>query len=328
MYYYTNKWSINFSELDVLPDTIKLHFTSMDVPADALIKEFDYIDSTTENQYYMYEIPVDGTYKLETWGAQGGYGGDKTKYYGGYGGYSSGNIYLNKGEVIYIVVGGQGASATAKASRKVLGGYNGGGSGFGYSDKYVSGGGGATHIAKKSGDLTLFENDLKNLLMVAGGGGGGAMYSSSNYGIGGSGGGYNGVPNNNVGNNYTSTGATQTSSGTGHYPGTFGKGGCNATGNGCSGGGGGLYGGDAAWYQGGGAGGSGYIGNSLLFNKSMYCYKCKESIEESTYTINTNGTNENLDKTNCPNGYSAEPISKCAKAGNGYARITYVNDAN
>ena len=65
------------------------------------------------------------------------------------------------------------------------------------------------------------------------------------------------------------------------------------------GGGGGFYGGFASGYttgaytNGGGAGGSGYIGNSLLNEKTMYCYNCTESSETSTKTISTTCVNSN-----------------------------------
>ena len=62
----------------------------------------------------------------------------------------------------------------------------------------------------------------------------------------------------------------------------------------------------------GAGGGSGYIGNSQLTNKAMYCYNCEESTEESTKTISTTNVSET-------------PISKYAKKGNGYARITIIN---
>ena len=57
----------------------------------------------------------------------------------------------------------------------------------------------------------------------------------------------------------------------------------------------------------------------------MYCYNCEESSEESTFTVSTTGTSELRDTTNCPDGYSSNPVSKCAKAGHGYARITLVS---
>lgn len=72
-----------------------------------------------------------------------------------------------------------------------------------------------------------------------------------------------------------------------------------------SGGGGASWGGSAA-------GDSGYIGNSLLTEKAMYCYNCQESKDISTKTISTTCT-------------SATPTANCSKQGNGYARITLVN---
>ena len=62
----------------------------------------------------------------------------------------------------------------------------------------------------------------------------------------------------------------------------------------------------------------------------MYCYGCKESLENSTqaekniFTVSTIGGSIYQDTTNCPDGYSETPISKCAKAGSGYARITFI----
>ena len=55
-----------------------------------------------------------------------------------------------------------------------------------------------------------------------------------------------------------------------------------------------------------GGGSSGYIGNSLLTNKAMYCYNCEDSSEESTKTISTTRAEET-------------PTENCAKKGNGYA---------
>ena len=79
-----------------------------------------------------------------------------------------------------------------------------------------------------------------------------------------------------------------------------------------SGGGSGFYGGGNGMFTGSG-GGSGYIGNSLLTDKVMYCYNCQESSEESTKTISTTNVSE-------------EAISNYAKQGNGYARITYLGN--
>ena len=56
-------------------------------------------------------------------------------------------------------------------------------------------------------------------------------------------------------------------------------------------------------------GGSGYIGNRLLFNKHMTGYNVETSDDESTKTITTTNVSE-------------EPMSDYAKKGNGYAKIT------
>ena len=79
-----------------------------------------------------------------------------------------------------------------------------------------------------------------------------------------------------------------------------------------AGGGGGYYGGGAS-NQAGAGGGSGYIGNTLLTNKVMYCYNCTESTDTSTKTISTTCTN-------------ATATEKCSKQGNGYAKITYIGE--
>ena len=267
-----------------------------------------------------FTAPVSGTYKLETWGAQGsGY----LDMIGGYGGYSVGIIQLASEQKLYVNVGGSTGNST--------GGYNGGGNGAssgwgdGTVDKY-GGGGGATHIATKSGSLSTLGNYKDNILIVSGGGGGSYYHSETYKVVGGHAGGYIG----NNGNIYKSscatnednpaTGGTQTTGGLGNNgdtsnKGTFGQGG---TGTGLfTGGGGGFYGGGGTHNVGctaeGAAGGSGYIGNSLLKNKSMYCYNCTESNAETTKTISTT----------CHN---STPTENCAKEGNGYARITLVGE--
>ena len=244
--------------------------------------------------------PVTGTYKLETWGAQGSssYNG-----VGGYGGYSVGYINLNVNRNLFINVGGKG-------------GYNGG--------NLISGGGpaggGATHVSTITGLLSNLENYKSNILIVSGGGGAGERQN------GGSGGGYIGATGYALSNSYLyfGTGGTQSSGGSGvlsgqytnnlyDINGSFGTGGLgNEKSDSGPNGGGGYYGGGATTYAGGAGGGSGYIGNSLLTEKVMYCYNCTESTEESTKTISTTCT-------------SATPTAKCSKQGNGYARITLIS---
>ncbi len=281
--------------------------------------DFDY---TGSEQTFI--APVSGTYKLETWGAQGGsYNG----IYGGYGGYSSGDITLNKGNSIYINVGG--------TTNDNEGGYNGGGNGSNQivedehmTNKYL-GGGGATHISTSSGLLSKLENKLENILITSGAGGGAYYYSDYIfYKInGGHAGGFIGNNGNakieKNDSDIPATGGTQNSGGLGNngntiYSGSFGRGGNGSNGNlGLgTGGGSGFYGGGGTYNVGSssesGGGGSGYIGNPLLTNKVMYCYNCEESSEESTKTISTTCSEET-------------PTSNCAKKGNGYARITIVS---
>ena len=266
----------------------------------------------------VFTSPITGSYKLEVWGAQGG--SLSTTYYGGYGGYSSGKINIKNSEKIYINIGGQGSDYSL--DKLAPGGYNGGGYGgvpnTTYSDRQGGcGGGGATHIAITSGLLSSFENKKEGILIVAGGGGGGASVDI----MGSDGGGYKGNDGgySSLFPTYHGTGGTQTIGGfdftiNSNY-GTFGQGSgfSDNVKYGGNGGGGGFYGGGGTNRgHSGGGGGSGYIGNSLLTEKTMYCYNCQESSEESTKTISTTCT-------------SATPTANCAKQGNGYAKITLIS---
>lgn len=215
-------------------------------------------------------IPVTGTYKLEVWGAQGGTILIKNTKDGGLGGYSSGEVFLSKGEILYVVVGGQGSSVNENDIYK--GGYNGGGDGKNLNNQYGLGGGGATHIAKMSGVLSSLENYQSEILIVAGGGGGNGTATNTDYSPdGGAGGGITGITG--INSRYYGYGGSQTSSGTCAFEGVlpcggFGQGGSaiNQT-IGGAGGGGGFYGGSqSSRGHAGGGGGSGYIGNPILIN--------------------------------------------------------------
>lgn len=263
--------------------------------------EFDY----TGNIQTMTLNP--GTYVLETWGAQGGYGMNDT-YRGGYGGYSIGTINLTENTTLYIAVGGQGGNGVSKVNTLNAGGYNGGGNTYGTTSKYLGSGGGATHIALSDGLLSTLSESTSNILIVSGGGGAGGYEKASYHSTGGDAGGYIGNDGTTTNTSYvTGKGGTQTEGGTGLSSGSFGQGG-NATSD-SVGGGGGFYGGGVGKYSSGSGGGSGYIGNTLLTNKVMYCYNCSESSEESTKTVSTTCVSE-------------EATSNCAKMGNGYVKIT------
>ena len=198
-----------------------------------------------------FTAPATGEYTLEVWGAEGG-----TSGYGGKGGYAKGTVTLNKGETIYIYVGGQT-------------GWNGGGSGHGLAS---DSGGGATDIRRGG-------QSLNDRIIVAGGGGG---WGGSSYRPGGHGGGLEGGKGEGTGSGRTlregGYGGTQTGGGRGGPgvssggAGAFGRGGSQTAGDtrsGGGGGGGGWYGGGAGGNDypnyndrddGGGGGGSGYIG--------------------------------------------------------------------
>ncbi len=98
-----------------------------------------------------FEVPKDGLYKIELWGASGG---DLSQYLGGRGAYTVGNIELEKDDTLYIYVG----NIT----------YNGGGIN---TDIYGRAGGGATDIRLANGNWNEFDS-LKSRIMVAAGGGG------------------------------------------------------------------------------------------------------------------------------------------------------------
>lgn len=283
-----------------------------------LDKSFDY---TSDEQIYISKL--DGYYKLEVWGAQGG---SYNSYVGGYGGYSTGVVYLNAGTWLYINVGGYGNDACNK--QYCEGGFNGGGRGAGSNNPvYSTGGGGATHIATSSGLLKNLSNNISSILIV-GGGGGGVSYQTVNSSVyagnGGSGGGYVGMDGTSTQSDYEfGKGGSQTDGGSATSSkinnivrgseGSFGLGG---NGNYYSAGGGsGFYGGGAS-NQSGAGGGSGYIGNTSLLTlqgitKTMYCYNCTTSSDLLTKTVSTTCTSETAKE-------------KCAKIGNGYAKITYI----
>ncbi len=294
-----------------------------------------------DNTIYDFSAPCSGTYKLETWGAQGG---SALTLEGGYGGYSVGNIDLRRKQQLYIVVGGRGESSgemTLNTNEFTIlnGGYNGGGKGArGYCSgnlRHATSGGGATHIATSSGLLSSFENNKENVIIVAGGGGGAycssldgkTIRSGGPNGVGGSAGGYigNSAPwsgSSGNGINYIATGGNQDvggNSGSSYIndnsvSGGFGQGGQISSEGGCSnpvGGGSGYYGGGLSRYA-PAAGGSSYINNPNLKEKHMVCYNCTTSDNEGTKTITTTKISET-------------PATDTAKKGDGYAKITLLS---
>lgn len=136
-----------------------------------------------KGQIDEFSIPEITQYKLECWGAAS-WGADQTTYGGGY---SYGNYVATvKNKILYVCAGGEGVRGGYNSNPNDFhvggkGGYNGGGNagnGYGYNGYHDqsgggNGGGGATHIAFKTGLLMEFENTYHDdVLLVAGGQGG------------------------------------------------------------------------------------------------------------------------------------------------------------
>lgn len=248
-----------------------------------------------------------GTYKLECWGAQGGYSSSNSGIevgMGGKGGYSAGTITLNQKTLIYIYTGGVGSiSGNGKAD----GGFPNGGSSWASSTSEGAGGGGG------SSDIRIGTDSLYARVIVAGGGGGGGEDNET----GGYGGGETG------GTSGSGTPGSQTAP-----SGYFGIGGHTSYDGG--GGGGGWYGADPAGGQttpatgssgsdtSGSPGGSGYVYTSAtasnypsgcLLNSSYYLTDA-QTIAGNTSFISPSGSSET--------GHS----------GNGYCRITVIECKN
>ncbi len=240
-----------------------------------------------------------GIYKLECWGAQGGYRSSAT--HGGYGGYSVGALTLEANTQLFIYSGGSGNTGGTS------GGFNGGGS----RSTYNGGGGGS--------DIRIGQDSLYARVIVAGGGGSdGASSKTGGYGGGETGGAAT--------SGYGSGGGagTQTAGGSGgsNNSGTFGIGGeglHRSSGYGGAGGGG-WYGGGGCYPDSsgdddkGGGGGSGYVYTSAtatnyptgcLLNSAYYLTEA-QTIAGNTSMPSTTGSTET------------------GHQGNGYVRITVI----
>lgn len=248
-----------------------------------------------------------GTFKLECWGAMGGYRSSET--YAGKGGYSVGTLTLTANTDLFIYVGGQGGNQSSSSGTGVLvaGGFNGGGSRYGYK-----GGGGGS-------DIRIGTDSLYARVIVAGGGGSdGAKAKTGMYGGGESG----GTATQSYGSG--GGGGTQTAGGTGgsSNPGTFGQGGTGLyRSSGYAGaGGGGWYGGGGSYPDGsgdddrGGGGGSGYVYTSE--NASNYPAGC---LLNSSYYLSDASTIAGDSSFLSPSG-----TSETGHSGNGYVRITVI----
>ena len=267
-----------------------------------------------------------GKYKLECWGAQGGY--RTTSSQGGKGGYSVGTLELSNLIDVFLYAGGAGGNSNTNTNTVNTGGFNGGGYRYGYP-----GGGGAS-------DIRLAADSLYARVIVAGGGGSdGATNKPGGYGGGTTGQSrsesYSGVSNyGGKGGNTTYSGyssaytvATQATTGLNsnnilYYGGGFGFGGGGVHLNSGYGGagGGGWYGGSGNVPDGsgdddrGGGGGSGYVYTTST--ASQYPEGCM--LTANCYLLDARTVNGNTSFVD----YSGSSVT--GHSGNGAVRITVV----
>lgn len=296
---------------------------------DPIVYEFAY---TGREQ--TFEAPVNGVYRTELWGAQGGSslldGGTRTLSktgcasegycYGGRGAYTAGNIDLQKNMALYIHVGGQGGTGVENGA--AVGGYNGGGTGDNdHNDNEADGGGGgATDIRLVSG-LWNDSVGLRSRIMVAGAGGG----AHDSYGEQNPGGGLMSTAS------ATSNGATQTSG----YAFGIGQNGIMVRQNyPLAGAGGGYYGGYSTdgtdWTSlstGGSSYISGHIGSVAIASNSTQNPKAGCSDGTSDITCSYHYSGYIFTNTSMKSGAEEMPshdgtTTMTGNGGDGYAKIT------
>ena len=208
-----------------------------------------------------------GKYRIELFGASGGYSTYRTTSFPGRGGYVSGEIYFNETKRLYLYIGGKGGNGSAIERYKGgTAGYNGGVCGAddkGDNDCPSGGSGGSTDLRTSNGTWDDFNGQL-NRIIVAGGGGSNGCFTAS--GDGGNGGGIEGEDGDSViKQNYKIEGGKGGSVSTIFGHGTIGE--CNTAQRGeCGGSGGGGYFGGEGGKSGcndcsasGGGGGSSFI---------------------------------------------------------------------
>lgn len=252
-------------------------------------------------------VLMKGRYRLEAWGAEGGYRTEAT--YAGKGGYSKGNLEIQSTTTLFIRVGGSGNTGGP------AGGFNGGGK----RDTY-NGGGGAS-------DIRIGVDDLNHRVIVAGGGGsdgaankaggyGGGENGESrtdSYGTGGFGGTQTGVSDSTWQTNVQSSGTANQSDAYGGFG--FGGNGVTTNSQYPGAGGGGWYGGSGSVPDSsgdddrGGGGGSGFVwtGQSVPSGFAL----------ESKYQLNEAETKNGSQLFISPSG-----AQETGHSGDGYVKIT------
>ena len=319
-------WNVNNMQ-DAIND-IKENYTPNNKVND-LINQLTSWEYEYTGNYETVNIPIDGRYKIELWGAQGA---NFSEYIGGYGAYTSGIISLKSNDKLYVYVGGSN-------------GYNGGNS---LNSSYGANGGGSTDIRLVSGAWNNFDS-LKSRIMVAAGGGSaekrGSGYGEGNGGAGGGLIGYDGQAINysTLSNIHYGFGGTQIKGGylynsETYYNvslGVFGQAGGATTLH--ASGGSGYYGGGGS-YHGASGGGSSFISghsgcnaitssstsSNIVHTGQENHYSMK--VFTNTVMIDGNGfswTNEKGNQTGMPTHDGTSTMT--GNAGNGYAKITLIS---
>ena len=286
--------------------------------------------------YQTFTAPYTGKYKFELWGASGG--DYSTTYIGGNGAYTSGEMNVNKGQTLYIYVGGQGGATKTP-------GWNGGAIGNGNSTS----GGGATDVRISSTSSNEIWNEIESLktrIMVAGAGSGAAQHSGSAWASkGGAAGGLESYAGETGSSSaaYAASVATQTTGGKSinsgaSYPATpggFGYGGASYQSYDNPGGGSGWYGGAGGAYAGGQAsGGSSYIsGHDGCVAVNYDLSQRSDSISYTGYKFtNTKMVDGTGYKWTTSKGtyigvnHPLYGTEQAGNDGNGYAKITYIGN--
>ncbi len=279
------------------------------IPSSSVLKTGDILNCPYSGSSKSITLPK-GKYRLECWGAQGGYRSSSS--YAGKGGYAKGTLTLTAATLIVLVAGGSGNTGGTS------GGFNGGGK----RDSYPGGGGGSDIRIKT-------DNYLSRVIVAGGGGSDGASSRAGGYGGGERGqdatDGYGSYGNGGtqIGNGSGSLSTDETS--TSNYGG-FGFGGYGTyyrSGYGGAGGGG--------WYGGcgtspdssgdddkGGGGGSGYVYTSGT--AANYPSGC--TLNSNYYLTDTALVNGGTSFTD----YSGSTVT--GHEGNGAVRITCLDVNN
>ena len=267
-----------------------------------LTYNYDYTGS-----YDEFYVPRTGLYKIEAWGAKGGTNS-------GNGSYTSGEIELTQGDMLYIYSGGRGADGCLSGTG---GGWNGGGSPGSSGCSYT--GGGASDVRLVSG---AWNNDtsLNSRIMVAAGGAGAESGTAS------AGGALNGTAS------YNGSYATQTSGSAFGY--------ATSPSYDGSAGGGGYYGGtlpgrDSYTAGGGSSFISGYTGAVAITSESDRTPRkdsndeeCQNGTTDNLCSVHYSGLtfNNGVMKTGNENIVIPDGSESTGNPGNGYVRITIIDE--